>query len=593
MATGDKIVNLDSLKALGDYTKGRLSELRSAMDGAGIGGNIVEPAWVNGSITLSNQALVYAESTALCVTEEGKQMVVDPGTTIHLTDPATYKYKAWYTGNNVKWYVLSSSYTSADTVLPSDKQRAYVIQVARNDGGAITPAELAGKVQLILPNPYPDTGAGLYKTFAAGDHLELSGALPSNTGGIATSNANWALTHFIPVKAGMRIAYGLTTTGSNYVICFYNSRLEYIANSGVDSGSGTVTVPADGFMRMSVDAGGAGNYVYFSGYQIPDQISRALAPIQDVMDNEAAGTAYMRAAVARITGQLKGLSAQGNLAVFGFNTDQHIKDEDDAGRTLPVLRGLKALSMLTREYPFDFVCLGGDACEAGNYATTVDLILDECVTVQKPLYDAWCPVVPLTGNHDAQQNNQGITGEMMFNVHFRRVANSGFLTGWDNSHTNGVWDAAAHQIRFVFFDDTIRGDYTQAARDAALTAMLAGTPEGYKIVILSHHPLSQSLENAKWQNPAACQGILHDYAGRIICCVCGHSHADVSEVSDGILYIGVNMAQFGTDQEEHGRVIDTEGETAYDVFAIDQANLKVYAFRYGYGESREWTYTLS
>ena len=396
----------------------------------------------------------------------------------------------------------------------------------------------------------------------------------------------------------MHIAYSLASymqsSASNFVMCFYNSKLEYIANSGVTSGSGTATVPQNAaFVRFSVNASGEGNFAYFSDYGIPDQTAQALAPIQRMMDNEAAGTGYMQAAVARITGQLKAKSALGNVVTFGFNTDQHVKDEDDANATLPVLRGLRTLSMLTREYPFDFVCLGGDACDSGNYATTVGLILDECVTVQRPLYDAWCPVVPITGNHDAQQNNQSMTGPMLFNAHFRRIANSGFLKSWDSSHTNGVWDSAAHRIRFVFFDDTIRADYDQATRNGALSAMLAGTPEGYKIVILSHHPLSQDLTDAAWQNPTACQNILHDYAGRIICCVCGHSHADVSEVSDGILYIGTTMAQFGLDLDGNTGALGTEAETAFDVFVIDQANQKIYAFRYGKGESREWTYTLS
>ena len=595
----DVQVALQDLSTDNQIVSDRVGVLESALSAAGMNNNIVEPVFVNGSIALSSQALVYSTATTTCVTAEGKPFFVDPGTVIHLVDPATYKYKGWYAGNNGKWYVVSSSYGTADITVPGDKHRMYVLQVARNDGGAITPEELAGKFQLILPNRYPEAGEGLYKTFALADHLDgLAGSLPESGSGVASAGANYALTHFIPVQPGMQITYSLASYmnsgATNFVMCFYTSQLEYIANSGVVSGAGTVTVPENGcYVRVSVNANSTGNYLYFSNYGIPDQIDRQLEPIQNTLIRDVTGTDYMRAAAARIKAQLKAKSKLGNIVTFGFSTDQHIKDEDDETKTLPVLRGLQVLSGLTREYPFDFVCLGGDACDSGNYATTLDLILDECITVQQPLHDAWCPVVPLTGNHDAAQNNADVTGEMLFNAHFKRIANSGFLAGWDSQHTNGYWDSSAHQIRFIFFDDTIRNDYNQTARDSALSTMLSGTPEGYNIVVLSHHPLSQDLTDAKWQNPCACQNILADYASRIICCVCGHSHADVSEVSDGILYIGVTMAQYGTDLGGNTATMDSETETAFDTFVIDQTARHIYAFRYGKGSDRDWTYTLS
>lgn len=599
MATGDKLAKLEVLKDVKDHLQGRISGLSNALSAAGVQNNIIEPAWVNGSATLSSQALVYAESTTTCVTEEGKPMMVDPGTVIHLTDPATYKFKAWYAGSNDKWYASPSAYSTSDVTVPADKHRKYVIQVIRSDGGAITPQELAGKIQIILPNRYPEAGVGLYKTFALADHLDsLPGSLPSTGSGIAVYGAAYALTHFVPVQPGMQITYSLASYmnsgASNFVMCFYNRGLEYIANSGVVSGAGTVTVPENGcYVRVSINANSTGNYLYFSSYGIPDQIDRQLGPIQNTLVRDVTGTDYMQAAATRIKAQLKAKSKLGNIVTFGFSTDQHIKDEDDATKTLPVLRGLQVLSKLTQEYPYDFVCLGGDACDSGSYATTLDLILDECITVQQPLHDAWCPVVPLTGNHDAAQNNADVTGEMLFNAHFKRIANSGFLAGWDSQHTNGYWNSAAHQIRFIFFDDTIRNDYNQTARDSALSTMLSGTPEGYNIVILSHHPLSQDLADATWQNKCACQNILAEYSDRIICCVCGHNHADVSEVAGGILYIGVTMAQYGTDLGGNTATMDSETETAFDTFVIDQTARHIYAFRYGKGSDRDWTYTLS
>ena len=128
--------------------------------------------------------------------------------------------------------------------------------------------------------------------------------------------------------------------------------------------------------------------------------------------------------------------------------------------------------------------------------------------------------------------------------------------------------------------------------------MLAGTPEGYNIVILSHHALSKELTDPLWNSSnCACQNVLAPYANRIICCICGHNHADISETdANGILHICVTNAQIGVDRNNHTSTLGTESETAFDTFVIDQEARKIYAFRYGKGgaaASREWTYTLS
>lgn len=643
MATGDKLVTLDGLKAVYQDVNGNIVDIKERLNDAGMNNNVVDAVFVNGAITVTSQALVYSEATTTCVTEQGKPIVVDPGTVFHLTDPATYKFRAWYGGYNQKWYVASSNYGTSDMTVPSDKQRMYAFQIARNDGAAITPQELEGKFQIILPNRYPGTGAGLYKTFSLSDNLDLTGALPTSGTGAATTGASYALTHFIPVKQGMQITYNLASAGGN-VMAFYNQHLEYAAIASVESGgsstavasvasgTGTVTVSADGFVRISVDASGTGNYVYFSNYGIPDQISQELAQlgttvtgisqelpgVKSAVEGEV-GTDYMQSAVARITGQLRAKAELGNTVTFGFNTDQHVVsvgNENYDSVTKPVLRGMKALSMLTREYPYDFVCLGGDSCNsAAALAGTFEEILGQCIDIQKPLYDAWCPVIPLPGNHEATQNNDQVTNGMLFNAYAKRIAGSGLLTywkhngndagpldAWSGGPLNAYWDSKVHKIRFIFFDDCFGGSnsvrsYGSTGRNNALSGMLAGTPEGYNIVILSHHALSNALTDPLWNSSnCACQSVLAPYADRIICCICGHNHADISETDEnGILYICVTNAQIGADRNNHTSTLDTESETAFDTFVIDQTAQKIYAFRYGKGGTdadREWTYTL-
>lgn len=307
--------------------------------------------------------------------------------------------------------------------------------------------------------------------------------------------------------------------------------------------------------------------------------------------DEVTGTDYMQRAIKRITGELKGKSALGNILVFGFNTDQHIRDDDDTRVTTPVLRGLMVLSKLTHNYPYDFVCLGGDACEAGTYATSPDLILDEDVTVQKPLYDAWCPVVPIAGNHDAATNTREITGEMLFNVNFKRIVNSGFIDGWDTKHTNGYWDSKSHKIRVIFIDSTVRNEegYDYTAIVNALNNMLSTTPQDYKIIVISHQALNNTL-GAQWDTNIEGQTVLNSYASRIICCLCGHTHCDLSATSNGILYIATTTAQIANDADGNVHTIGTETETAFDNFVVDQNTKRIYAFRYGLGNNREFDF---
>ena len=79
-----------------------------------------------------------------------------------------------------------------------------------------------------------------------------------------------------------------------------------------------------------------------------------------------------------------------------------------------------------------------------------------------------------------------------------------------------------------------------------------------------------------------CGDVLETYASKIIACINGHSHKDASETLNGILYIctttsGLDGLAAGDTRTES---LGTANETAYDVFLIDQTNLKIYAVRY-------------
>ena len=692
MASGNEYINLNDLKVVYDH-------LKNAMDAGGLYNNVVNPpALAFGSASVSSNKITYSDSATECLTgynsDQGASTVflVEPGTVFHLTDPEHYQFRQIYAAYSatdtdpnvgIKWYI--ESYKTTDITIPSGRQRRVILglQAKPNSGTTITTTEgLNQKIQIKLPNMYSGLDGELYKNFSLKDHLELNGALPSDGAGIVatgTAYSGCSITHFIPVRKDMNIAYGLVSEG-RYVMCFYDTNLVF--NSGVVSGTGTVTVPVDGFVRFSVDASSTDNYVCFSDYGIPDRVEQELVQIEtDITDinqelaldttevpseykqptvknavTHELGTDYMRTAVARIAGQLKAKAELGNIVTFGFNTDQHVVSvghENYDSITKPVLRGMKAMSMLTHEFPYDFICLGGDACNsAAALAGTYEEILGQCIDIQKPLYDAWCPVIPIPGNHEATQNNKTMLNGMLFNAYSKRIANTGLLTFWNHKGNNpdplitwpggpleawsggplnAYWDSKIHKIRFIFFDSCFGSgqvatnrDYGSTGRNNALTGLLSTTPQGYHVVIISHHALStelNSVDSTLWNaTNCNCQNILLNHADKIICCICGHNHADVSYTSDvetaitekddqnndvqvtvhgSILYIATTNAQQANDFNGHSHVLNTETETAFDTFVIDQEAKKIYAFRYGKGHvenstgpDREWSYNV-
>lgn len=576
----------DDVADLADDVADLKSEINDFEADSLVYSNIFKPsAFEQGNIGVSNYTPSVSESTLTC--HISNPIICPKGTIIRLKK-SSFKWNYIYGVPDGKWYSQGTWRTDDLTVSLDTK---IYINVRDASWGSTTPSDCVNSLDFIFPNTYQDKNVMSFKkAFSVIDNLTVSGAFWASSNGIATGSSTGYITNYIPVVSGDEITYNLPTTNSNAkCLAFYDDDMQFVEYAS--SNVGTYTVPSAGFVRFARDSS-LGGEAWFNSYHIPDQVENAIGYINQSL-TDVIGTSYMEEAQTRIVGELKDKSVLGNIVTFGFSTDQHILDEDDAQRTLPVLRGLKVLSRLTQAYPYDFICLGGDACDAGAYATTPKLILDECVTIQKPLHDAWCPVVPITGNHDAAQNNRSITGGMLFNAHFKRVANSGLLEGWDNTHTNGYWDSEAHNIRFIFFDDTLRSDYDYTARSNALTTMLSGTPSGYNIVIFSHHVISSALTNSLWANPLGLQSLINPYASRIICCISGHVHADISETSDGILYIATTLAQFGGDAQGHQKTINTEDETAFDTFVIDQDNKAIYALRYGYGENRSWTYTLS
>ncbi len=332
----------------------------------------------------------------------------------------------------------------------------------------------------------------------------------------------------------------------------------------------------------------------------------ALTSRVDQMEAGVDYPAYVQTEVERVKAELLAKMTLGNIAIIGVNTDQHIS----SSTRNTVRYGLKAMSNLTKYIPFNMICLCGDSADYS--ADEPSEIIENILAINEPLHDAWCSVVSITGNHDANQNSVNVTNAQIFNAHFKRQVSNGRLACKDTISTNGVVDDDSVKIRFIFCDTTSRYDADGLVEYAALSACrewlescLSTLPAGYKVVTFSHHALTNAYNGdvgantGLWQG-INCQDVLAPYAENIICCISGHWHKNSSVVDgNGITYIVVTSAMYTTSAStlpeinDYPRTLGAASETAFEIFCIDQDKRKIYAIRYGAGgaeANREWSY---
>lgn len=316
--------------------------------------------------------------------------------------------------------------------------------------------------------------------------------------------------------------------------------------------------------------------------------------IDNKISNIGGEVDYIKAERKEVAEKIYEKMTLGNMALIAFNTDQHISYLNDFSGHLDTLYGLQAATELTKMFPFNLFVLGGDAVTA----TDLEGILREVLIVTEQTNGARCPVVHLAGNHDANQNNMAINNSMMYKSHtaFSVVNYPQFVPHGTNA-TNGYIDDESVSIRYIFVDSAIRVNddntvYEYSLSDIRewLTKALNGVPENYKAIVFSHHPLNTDLpqndSGTAWNNPIECQDILEANYQKIIACINGHTHNQLTEDLHGIRYITTPCAGRGT-RDGVSRPTGTANATAFDVFVVDKNSAKIYAIRYGAGEDRE------
>ena len=305
-----------------------------------------------------------------------------------------------------------------------------------------------------------------------------------------------------------------------------------------------------------------------------------------------------------------------DIAVIGFNTDQHIRQTNRETYTDPVTRGLNALRDMAETIPFSVICLGGDASGYSTEDLQSEVDADVCDVISAVDTHA-CPVFFITGNHDAGQNLSpqwnAADGYSMFNTALKRNVVRRQVDGFDTRSTNCWYDDNASKIRFIFMDAWARAGGPKTGGGKTYTALVRVLNEAlddeklyggdWSVIIFSHNVFTADVTGNTYDPPSSSYDYwnsivvpkINENGLKVIACFNGHSHKDTQGVKDGTLFIcsqqaAVQESNQSFDGITYSRPYLSSEETSYDVFVVDKTSQKIYAYKYGAGMDRLFYY---
>ena len=300
-----------------------------------------------------------------------------------------------------------------------------------------------------------------------------------------------------------------------------------------------------------------------------------------------------------------------NCLAFVFFTDPHIGSNK--------LKSPKMIDSILKNTSVKDVICGGDVISAygGHNRIVRDCeIYKESYGFAKPYY--------VRGNHDnyAKLTEDATTGiikpnSMVINRFIRPYHDDIVI---ENGKTYYYFDRPLNKVRFISIDtnEIIRettgtsGEFqpsysiTQEQIDWFVNT-LKNTPNGYKIVLLSHSPINSNLAWAfdeslifgdiveSFNNKSSINKtdnyahlVNTDFSntnGKVILSISGHGHADDSFVSDsGCVYYEVNCdTLLNNGGSPYERIEGTVSEQSFDVVIINVDNGDIHTVRYGAG----------
>ena len=347
---------------------------------------------------------------------------------------------------------------------------------------------------------------------------------------------------------------------------------------------------------------------------------------------------YVDTEVSSVQERLDSIQTE-NTSSIGFITDLHYYAYDDAddSNTRPFMRIARSLRLIDAKNMIDFIVFGGDYLW-NNQNTTRARAEYAYKALQRSVLPLREKVFALKGNHDdnslAYQGGQPVTAVVLPAEEYRYLGKQyekcGTVYNPGDHNIYGYYDIPSQKIRCIFVNTgdlpyNISGDtldygaqHITAIRQEQsefIQEALRFNEAGWSVLFFSHHGLincdvtgadSENYCADLWEiikayknrttysgtvtNEVGSYNVNVDYSANlsneIIACICGHVHADKSDIVDDILIVSTTCACPGMISHQ----IETADETSYDIFTVDRSNGKLYATRYGLGNDREWTY---
>lgn len=319
---------------------------------------------------------------------------------------------------------------------------------------------------------------------------------------------------------------------------------------------------------------------------------------------------------------------QANSIVFVVGSDAHQSSSEHVADGN--LHGGMAMKALAYALPLDFAAFLGDY-SAGSGTTTIAEGKGHIADVNADIDEAFAglPQFRTVGNHDPlgysySQNGTALTQAELYQL-IGKYNDDGVSIMGSVAAGYCYRDFASKQLRVICLN-TAQGDengndpphgaaeFMSATQRAWFASVMASTPQGYGLIILSHHPLD-------WGSVSAAAGLVYDYVSGSSCNAAyvlafhGHTHCfkadklhrienhvgipfDVTRIAvpnmcygrnneygqnGGAEYYGIEFGETAT----YSKTAGSGKDTAFCVMVINPSEQKVYAVCCGAGYDRE------
>lgn len=378
-------------------------------------------------------------------------------------------------------------------------------------------------------------------------------------------------------------------------------------------------------------------------------LARVDVNIEKIKRNQSYLPPYSELMVESINSKLESLQNSKSASIAMF-TDIHVDGDTMADVTQNAFSvSIDALNTINSTNRIDMCLLNGDYIY-NRVDQTKERTLGEYSTLRETLAKVKTPLFVSKGNHDvndiAGTTDQFLTDEELYKCILKMssdyVGDYGHL-----EKAYGYCDIPNKKIRCIFINTSdvpfiLNGtSITYPQQDESgvgneqinfIANALKFTETGWGVLFFSHYALQNgsgivpSGQQAEYLNLShggtQLLGVIEAYRNKgtyvsnvssgdfqysvnvdftdnesseVIAMISGHSHADRTDVVNGIRMIS-SMASsyiytsYDANGNPVGRVAGRESETSWDIFTIDRESRKIYAIRYGAGSDREFTY---